>query len=69
MRHHLGLTLAAFCLTALLAACGDGKGDDCEPCRSTSPRCDAGTSCATFTSGGSTRELCAAPGTSTCTVP
>lgn len=69
MKLHLGKTWLVLCMAAMLAACGDGKGDDCEPCRSSSPRCDAGYSCATFTGGGSTRELCAAPGTTSCTVP
>jgi hypothetical protein len=71
MNRNLAIVLGGLCLACALAACGDngdGKGAECEPCRSANPRCDSGLSCATFSGGGSTRELCAAPSTDRCTV-
>lgn len=62
-------TLAAVVAAALigLQACsGDNEGGQCESCRGSSPRCDGGLSCNTFTGSTGSRDLCASPGTTTC---
>lgn len=56
-----------------LASCeevGDGEGGECQPCRSSSPRCDSGMSCAVFDGPfGKDYDRCALPSTKSCTVP
>lgn len=63
----------AVLLAPLLTSCnseGDGKGDVCQPCRDSSPRCDSGMSCTTFDDVfGKDYQRCAKPSTESCTVP
>lgn len=67
------LVAATLPLLLLLSSCqdvGDGEGDECQPCRSSSPQCDAGMSCAVFDGPfGKDYERCAKPSTKSCTVP
>ena len=67
------LCAIAALLVPLLSACnteGDGKGDECQPCRDDAPRCDSGMSCTTFDDTfGKDHHLCAKPSTRTCSVP
>ncbi|NRF67687.1 hypothetical protein HLB44_11890 [Aquincola sp. S2] len=63
---------AVVLLTPLIVSCkdiGDGEGGQCEPCRSSSPQCDSGMSCATFDGPfGKDHQLCAKPDTRSCPV-
>ena len=64
----------ALLVAPLLTSCdseGDGKGDECQPCRSESPRCDSGMTCTVFNERlfGKDYERCARPSTRTCDVP
>ena len=63
------------CLSVSQGACTSGlfgKGGDCQPCGSASPTdpnsngCDAGLACVTFTSGSTSKQLCAKPSTKSC---
>lgn len=67
------LLAAAVALVPLLVSCqgeGDGEGGECEPCRSSSPQCDSGMSCAVFDGPfGKDYNRCAKPSTRTCSVP
>ena len=64
--------VVAALLLPLLVSCqgdGDGEGGECEPCRSSSPQCDNGMSCATFDGAfGKDFQRCAAPSTKSCTL-
>ena len=63
----------ALLLAPLITSCdseGDGKGDECQPCRDDAPRCDSGMSCTTFDGAfGKDYHLCAKPSTDKCSVP
>jgi hypothetical protein len=67
------LCAVALLLAPLLTSCdseGDGKGDECQPCRDSAPQCDSGMSCATFDGPfGKDYQRCAKPSTRTCDVP
>jgi hypothetical protein len=78
MMNKLNKALACLAvLGAALVGCGSDSDDDeeehraeggyCQPCRGES-RCDSGLTCQTFIGGGKTMDLCASPGTQTCSV-
>lgn len=66
------LTLLALPAIVMLSSCkdvGDGEGSECEPCRSSTPRCDSGLYCAKFDGPfGKDHERCAAPSTKSCSI-
>jgi hypothetical protein len=73
MRSALISIVGAFA-AMLFMACGGGDsrgptGGQCEYCRESQPRCDAGLTCRGFYNQQTIVELCANPGTSSCRVP